>query len=98
MIIDVTVDLLCFDWTQVGAGVLEAAIVRPSDTSKPRFLPEDSVLGIKQSSNLTHCRDAPGRFSQCEWSMTGSGACSCQCVPVCLSGAVSLSMRMMTAG
>ena len=54
----------CCHCKQGGADVLKAAIVRPSDTSKPAFLPEDQMLAVKQSANLTYCRGAPGRFSQ----------------------------------
>ena len=54
----------CYHCKQGSADVLKAAIVRPSDTSKPAFVPEDQVLAVKQDANLTHCRGAPGRFSQ----------------------------------
>ena len=60
----------CCHCKQGGADVLKAAIVRPSDTSKPAFVPEDRALAVKQRANLTHCRGAPGRFSQ-------FGACTC---------------------
>lgn len=56
--------LCCCHCEQVSADVLKAATVRPSDTSNPPVVPEDRVLAVKQSPNLTHCRGAPGRFSQ----------------------------------